>query len=141
MITLMEPEPTEKSKELTFDEFKSLAGDESLSAYEKIGFPNSYRHGKEELIFQDIVRKLPNLNKDGQTVLDIGPGCSFGYGTVVFVNTLLGRSEVRGFATIVALIAFLLGLVIIMLGIIGEYLWRIFDETNKRPEAVIDEIY
>lgn len=72
----MEPKPTEKSKEVTFDEFKSLAGDESLSAYEKIGFPNSYRHGKEELIFQDIVRKLPNLNKDGQTVLDIGPGCS-----------------------------------------------------------------
>ena len=66
---------------------------------------------------------------------------SFGYGFVVFVNTLLGRSEVRGFATIVALIAFLLGLVIVMLGIIGEYLWRIFDETNKRPESVIDEIY
>jgi dolichol-phosphate mannosyltransferase len=66
---------------------------------------------------------------------------SFGYGFVILVNTLLGRSEVRGFATIVALIAFLLGLVIIMLGIIGEYFWRVFDETNKRPEAVIDEIY
>ena len=66
---------------------------------------------------------------------------SFAYGAVIFVNTLRGQSNVPGFATIVALIAFLLGLVIIMLGIIGEYLWRIFDETNKRPEAVIDEIY
>jgi dolichol-phosphate mannosyltransferase len=65
---------------------------------------------------------------------------SFGYGLLVFVNTLLGRGEVRGFATIVALISFLVGLVIVMLGIIGEYLWRIFDETNKRPEVVIDEI-
>ena len=66
---------------------------------------------------------------------------SFSYGLWIFVNTLLGRGEVRGFATIVALISFLLGVVIIMLGIIGEYLWRIFDETSKRPESVIDEIY
>jgi dolichol-phosphate mannosyltransferase len=27
-----------------------------------------------------------------------------------------------------------------MLGVIGEYLWRIFDEVNKRPEAVVEEI-
>jgi dolichol-phosphate mannosyltransferase len=27
-----------------------------------------------------------------------------------------------------------------MLGVIGEYLWRIFDEVNKRPESVIEEI-
>jgi dolichol-phosphate mannosyltransferase len=66
---------------------------------------------------------------------------SFGYGFVILFNTLLGHGAVAGFATIVALLSFLLGLVIVMLGIIGEYLWRIFDETNKRPEAVIDEIY
>jgi dolichol-phosphate mannosyltransferase len=66
---------------------------------------------------------------------------SFSYGTIIFVNTLLGRNDVRGFATIVALIAFLLGLVIIMLGIIGEYLWRIFDESTRRPEAVIEKIF
>ncbi|HVF71507.1 MAG TPA: glycosyltransferase family 2 protein [Chthoniobacterales bacterium] len=65
---------------------------------------------------------------------------SFGYGVLIIVNTLYGHTEVRGFAAIVTLIAFLVGMVIIMLGIIGEYLWRIFDETNKRPEAVIDEI-
>lgn len=66
---------------------------------------------------------------------------SFAYGALVIVATLMGRREVPGFATIVALVSFLLGLVIIMLGIIGEYLWRIYDETNQRPGAVIDEIY
>jgi dolichol-phosphate mannosyltransferase len=66
---------------------------------------------------------------------------SFGYGSLVIVSTLMGRAEVPGFATIVALVSFLLGLVIVMLGIIGEYLWRIYDETNQRPGAVIDEIY
>jgi polyisoprenyl-phosphate glycosyltransferase len=33
------------------------------------------------------------------------------------------------------------GLGIFMLGVIGEYIWRIFDKVNHRPEAVIDEIF
>jgi hypothetical protein len=44
--------------------------------YEKIGFPSSYREGKEEAIFGDVTAKLPNLMKSGQVVVDIGPGCS-----------------------------------------------------------------
>jgi polyisoprenyl-phosphate glycosyltransferase len=67
-------------------------------------------------------------------------GVSFAYGLMVVVGALFGRVGVSGFATLAALISFLLGLIIIMLGIIGEYLWRIFDEVNRRPEAVIDEI-
>ena len=51
------------------------------------------------------------------------------------------RVDVRGFATLVTLISFLLGLTISMLGIIGEYVWRIFDDVNKRPETVIEEIH
>lgn len=66
---------------------------------------------------------------------------SFLYGAFVVINTLLGNYEVKGFASLVALITFLLGLIIIMLGVIGEYLWRVFAEVNRRPEAVIDEIY
>ena len=66
---------------------------------------------------------------------------SFAYGALVIIATLLGQREAPGFATIVALVSFLLGLVILMLGIIAEYLWRIYDETNRRPGAVIDEIY
>src|ERR1700730_15923526 len=66
---------------------------------------------------------------------------SFGYGTVIFINALRGKTVVLGFATIVTILAFLLGLIIIMLGVIGEYICRIFDEINKRPESVIDEIY
>jgi polyisoprenyl-phosphate glycosyltransferase len=66
---------------------------------------------------------------------------SISYGMVVFVHALFWHSDAPGFATIVALLCFLLGVVIVMLGIIGEYLWRIFDETGKRPETVIEEIY
>ncbi len=67
---------------------------------------------------------------------------SFSYGLFIAINALLGRTDdARGFATIVVLISFLLGLMIVMLGVIGEYIWRIFDEINKRPESVIEEIY
>lgn len=66
---------------------------------------------------------------------------SFIYGMSVVINALLGNVPVKGFAALAALISFLLGLIILMLGIIGEYLWRVFDEINKRPEVVIDEIY
>lgn len=61
---------------LAFEDFKKLAKDESLSKYERIGFPDSYRSGKEEFIFQDILVKLSALNQKNKTVLDIGPGCS-----------------------------------------------------------------
>ena len=66
--------------------------------------------------------------------------CSFAYGISVAANALAGRIPVPGFAALVTLITFLLGLIIVMLGIIGEYLWRIFEETNKRPEVVIEDV-
>jgi polyisoprenyl-phosphate glycosyltransferase len=65
---------------------------------------------------------------------------SFGYGLAVVIAALVGNIPVPGFSTLIALVTFLLGLIILMLGVIGEYLWRIFDETNRRPEAVIDEV-
>ena len=65
-----------KFKDLTFEEFRRLAQDDSFSQYEKIGFPNPYREGKEEKIFLDITHKVRNLNKKEQLVVDIGPGCS-----------------------------------------------------------------
>jgi len=66
---------------------------------------------------------------------------SLGYGVTVLVAALLGDTAVRGFAALATLISFLLGLIIVMLGVIGEYLWRIADETNRRPDSVIDEVF
>ena len=63
------------------------------------------------------------------------------YGMIIVIGAIYGTIVVQGFAAIVTLISFLLGIVIFMLGVIGEYIVRIFDELNKRPEAVIDEIY
>lgn len=61
---------------LTFDDFRELAKDDSLSRHEKIGFPDSYREGKEEVIFDDILAKVSNISKKDKNILEIGPGCS-----------------------------------------------------------------
>jgi hypothetical protein len=68
--------PYSRFENLSYADFRQLAGDPSLSRYEKIGFPDSYRAGKEEAIFADIECKLPSLRRPGRVVLDIGPGCS-----------------------------------------------------------------
>lgn len=65
---------------------------------------------------------------------------SFIYGLVLIRSALEGKVPVQGFTTLATLISFFSGLIIIMLGIIGEYIWRIFDEANRRPETVISEI-
>ena len=61
---------------IAFEDFRRLAEDESLSKYERIGFPDTYRAGFEEAIFADILNKQSNLLEVGSQVLDIGPGCS-----------------------------------------------------------------
>ncbi len=66
----------ERFSSLTFSDFKKMAVDPSLTCYEKIGFPNTYREGKEEHIFQDILTKLTHLQDKNKLVLDIGAGCS-----------------------------------------------------------------
>lgn len=66
---------------------------------------------------------------------------SISYGFFIIIAALFGGFKVEGWATIVSIITFLLGLIMVMLGIIGEYLWRILDETRNRPSYVIDEIY
>ena len=66
----------EKFKDLTYRDFRTLARDDSLSKYEKIGFPDSYRKGFDNKIFADIQKKLTHLNKKNKLIMDIGPGCS-----------------------------------------------------------------
>ncbi len=65
-----------KFKDLTFDDFRTMAKDATLSRNEKIGFPDSYRDGYDDAILDNIVRLLPAIAGKGKTILDIGCGCS-----------------------------------------------------------------
>lgn len=70
------PADHERFGRLTFDDFRRLARDETLSEHERIGFPGAYRRGHEAAIAADIEAKLPALLEQGRTVVDIGPGAS-----------------------------------------------------------------
>jgi 2-polyprenyl-3-methyl-5-hydroxy-6-metoxy-1,4-benzoquinol methylase len=62
---------------LDYEGFRRLAKEPGLTPNERIGFPDSYRSGKEEAIWADIVRKVPVLEQQrGLKLLDIGPGCA-----------------------------------------------------------------
>lgn len=61
--------------ELTFDDFKNRAKDKTLSKWEKIGFPDSYRKDLEFKIFEDIYEKCNLAENNVSNILDIGCGC------------------------------------------------------------------
>ena len=58
---------------------------------------------------------------------------AFAYGGYFVVKTLVFGDPVRGFPTLVAVVLFLGGLQLMALGIIGEYLARMFIEVKQRP--------
>jgi glycosyltransferase involved in cell wall biosynthesis len=65
---------------------------------------------------------------------------AFAYAAFVVVYSLFHGMPVAGFSTLASLVALLSGLQMLMLGILGEYLWRTLDETRRRPPFVIDRI-
>ena len=58
---------------------------------------------------------------------------AFVYMIVVLVKTLLYGDPVQGFPTLIIIILFLGGVQLLSLGIIGEYLGRVYVETKRRP--------
>jgi dolichol-phosphate mannosyltransferase len=66
---------------------------------------------------------------------------AFAYAASVFVAWLARDIPVRGYAPVVILLAFTAGVQMVMLGVLGEYLWRALDETRRRPPFVVDEHY
>lgn len=63
---------------------------------------------------------------------------SFAYALVILLLKLFWQVPVEGWAPIMITILMLGGVQLVMLGVIGEYLWRNSHETRKRPSFVIE---
>lgn len=58
----------------------------------------------------------------------------------IIIKTIFVGESVAGFPTLMVTVLFLGGVILLTLGVIGEYLARIFNETKQRPNYFIREI-
>lgn len=67
----------------------------------------------------------------------VGLGLSLILGTLVLVTRLVGDIPVPGYSATVLVVMFFGGLNSLGIGILGEYLWRAFENTKQRPAYVV----
>ena len=65
---------------------------------------------------------------------------SFIYAMYLMLDTLINSRAPEGWTTIIVLILMLGGLQLVVLGMMGEYLWRVCEETRRRPLFLVQEV-
>lgn len=66
--------------------------------------------------------------------------CSFSFVVFLLLRRLIVGPEVEGVFTLFAILFFFLGIVLFGLGVVGEYIGRIFQEVRKRPRFVVRHV-
>lgn len=64
---------------------------------------------------------------------------AFIYMIFIFVKTLIFGDPVQGFPTIMIVMLFLGGIQLLSIGVLGEYIGRIFNESKHRPVYIVSE--
>jgi len=121
-----------------------------------VGFKQKEIEYEREVRFKGKTKwgffSLFNLAFDGLTSFSIMPLrlastigflaalIGFFYGAVIVFKTLFFHEPVAGFTSLVVLITFFGGIQLLSIGIIGEYIGRIFNETKNRPLYVVKNI-
>ena len=119
--------------------------------YKSIGipyFPLERTHG--ESTFSKL--KLAQLAWTGVTSFSVMPlrlasavgaglaFLSFIYGVWVVIDKMFFSESIPGWPTVVASMMFLAGVQLLFIGILGEYLARIYDEVKGRPPYIVAEV-
>ena len=98
------------------------------------------------------MKKLFGLWFNGFTAFSIKPlrfatmigiicaGSGFLYGIYTIIKKLLNPAVPLGFSSLMSVLVFIGGMIMLMLGLIGEYVGRIYISLNNSPQYVIREI-
>ena len=118
-----------------------------------MGFPSDVVYfdvkEREAGTSKNTLKKMLTLALDGVTSLSVKPlrmimllggvTCLFALGMLVFtVVAWLNGNTVPGYATTVIMPLITDGVILISLGIIGEYIGKIYMESKERPRYIID---
>lgn len=65
---------------------------------------------------------------------------SFAYLAVIFYQALFTDTTIAGWASTMGILLFTQGIVMIILGLMGEYIGRIYEEIKNRPAYIVQEV-
>lgn len=118
-----------KKKEFTFDQDDRVAGNTKWSYIKLLN-----------LAIEGITSYTTSPLKIATVMGLIVSLCAFIYMLFVLIKALVVGDPVAGYPTIMVVMLFLGGVQLLSLGIIGEYIGRIFNETKNRPAYFVREI-
>ena len=118
-----------KKKEFTFDQDDRVAGNTKWSYIKLLN-----------LAIEGITSYTTSPLKIATVMGLIVSFCAFIYMLFVLIKAIAVGDPVAGYPTIMVVMLFLGGVQLLSLGIIGEYIGRIFNETKNRPAYFIREI-
>jgi undecaprenyl-phosphate 4-deoxy-4-formamido-L-arabinose transferase len=106
---------------------------------------------REEGVSGYTLKKLLSLWFNGFTAFSVKPlriatalgsfaaGAGFLYGIYTVIKRLVNSEVPLGFSSMMAAIVFFGGMIMVMLGLIGEYVGRIYISMNNSPQYVVKE--
>lgn len=118
-----------KKHEILFEQGDRLAGESSFNFFRLLS------------LAMDGITSFTTAPLRIATVLGLlMSSVAFAYMCYVLITTMIWDDPVAGYPTLMTVILFLGGVQLLSLGIIGEYLGRIFYETKERPVYLVREV-
>jgi glycosyltransferase involved in cell wall biosynthesis len=115
-----------KKHEILFEQGDRLAGESSFNFFRLLS------------LAMDGITSFTTAPLRIATVLGLlMSSVAFAYMCYVLITTMIWDDPVAGYPTLMTVILFLGGVQLLSLGIIGEYLGRIFYETKERPVYLV----
>jgi len=119
-----------KKKEITYERDPRIAGETKWNYFQLVN-----------LAIEGIVSFTTSPLRISTYVGLIVSLWAFLYVIYLVVRTLIFGSDLAGYPSTMAVILFIGGVQLLSLGIIGEYIGRIFNETKQRPLYFVEEYH